>query len=167
MDWVPIGYGETKIITQLDKSLSEWYLNERENTNLSDWIDISSLVNSNCPIKYYWECCWILLNANMHHEGMWANNWEKQCGIVTVLEKQKSWTTHNKVIRMRLSKQLNLSKRTVHRYTRGNWTEWNKATAFFDVCLSFLDKPTQGKCCSVCVTFSTLDKCCKGKSLNF
>ena len=50
------------------------------------------------------------LNANMCLEGVEINIWDKQCGVVTGLEKQYSRSPQNKVIRTRLSNCLNLPK---------------------------------------------------------
>ena len=51
------------------------------------------------------------LNANMCLEGVEINIWDKQCGVVTGLEKQYRRPPQNKVIRTKISHQPNLSKR--------------------------------------------------------
>ena len=51
------------------------------------------------------------LNANMCLEGIEINIWDKQCGVVTGLEKQYRRPPQNKVIRTKISHQPNLSKR--------------------------------------------------------
>ena len=74
---VPNGSGKTKVIIQLDKSLSKQYSNEKEYIVMDIRLTVAVSSTVIAQVSTLGNAA-VLSNANLHHEVIQENNWNHQ-----------------------------------------------------------------------------------------